>query len=110
MELWYSKYDLDDRFNINIHTMNRFIKGGILKPRIIPSPAGRVHKHIFLIKDNKDTLPPKKLTELRSVKITEDGKECIRSYPWYKFEDPNIALKDYKIMDHLRVMNREGVK
>ncbi len=107
MELWYSKYDLEDCFNINTQTMNRFIKEGVLKPRIIPSPGGRVHKHIFLIKDNKGTLPPKKLTKSRSVKITEDGKEYIRSYPWYKFEDPNIVLKDYKIMDHLRVTNEE---
>ncbi|MFH1472917.1 MAG: hypothetical protein ABIF06_00685 [bacterium] len=106
---WYSKYDLESRFNINHHAMRRFIKEGVLKPRIVPNSAGKPHVYIFLIKDNKDTLPPKKLTESKLVKETRDGKDWHRSEPWYRFEDPKVALKGYKIMDHLRVTNEKEV-
>jgi len=104
---WYSKYDLESCFNIDRHALNRFIKQGILKPRIVPNSARKPHVQIFLIKDNKDTLPPKKLTESRLVKETKDGKDWYHSEPWYKFEDPHKALKGYKIMDYLRVVYGE---
>lgn len=106
-ESWYSKYDLESRFNIDRHALNRFIKQGVLKPRIVPSSSGRPHTYLFLIKDNKDTLPPKKLTKSRMVKTVKDGKEWFHSEPWYKFEDPHVVLKDYKIMSHLRVVKKE---
>jgi len=104
---WYSKYDLESRFNIDRHAMNRFMKQGVLKPRIVPNSAGKPHVHIFLIKDNKDILPPKKLTESKLVKETIDGKDWFHSEPWYRFEDPHAALKDYKIMNYLRVVAKE---
>ncbi|MCK4799331.1 MAG: hypothetical protein KAT05_18305, partial [Spirochaetes bacterium] len=100
---WYSKYDLESRFNIDRHIMNRFIKEGILKPRIIPNNSGKPHAYLFLIKDNKDTLPPKKLTESQMVKeVKEDGKEWFHLEPWYRFVDPFEHLKGYKIMDYMR--------
>ncbi len=104
-ESWYSKWDLESRFNINHHALRSFIKKGILKPRIVPGPSGKPHAYLFFIKDNKDTLPPKELTESRSVVETKDGKNWYHSEPWYRFEDPYILLKDYKIMNHLRVVN-----
>ena len=105
---WYSKYDLESRFNIGRHALNRFIKSGVLKPRIIPNESGKPHEYIFLIKDNKDVLPPKKLTESQLVKeVKEDRKEWVHSEPWYKFVDPRVVLRGYKIMDYLRVTNSE---
>jgi len=104
---WYSKYDLESRFNINHHTLKKFIKQGILKPRIIPNSNGSQHVMIFLIKDNKDTLPSKKLTEPQTVKETKDGKDWYRMEPWYKFVDPYEYLKGYKIMDYLKVSSGE---
>jgi hypothetical protein len=104
---WYSKYDLEDRFNINRHTLNKFVKQGILKPRIIPNETGKPHVQIFLIEDNKDTLPPKKLTESQMVKETKDEKDWYHSEPWYRFVDPYKHLKDYKIMDYLKVTHEE---
>ncbi len=104
---WYSKYDLESRFNIDRHALNRFVKRGILKPRIVPNENGRPHVQIFMIKDNKDTLPPKKLTESQTVKETKEGKDWLRIEPWYKFVDPYEQLKGYKIMDHLKVSNGE---
>ena len=105
---WYSKYDLESRFNINQQTMKRFIKEGILKPRIISNTSGKSHTYLFLIKDNKDTLPPKKLTESHMVKeVAEDGKEWFHLEPWYQFVDPFKHLKGYRIMDHLKFTNTE---
>ena len=100
---WYSLYDLESRFNINRHTMKRFVKAGVLKPRIVPNDSGKPHVYLFLIKDNKDTLPPKKLTESQMVKeVKEDGKEWFHSEPWYGFVEPFEHLKGYKIMDYMR--------
>jgi hypothetical protein len=108
-ESWYSKWELEDRFCINHHALNRFIKQGILKSRVVLTEAGKPHAQIFLIKDNKDTLPPKKLTESKLVKETRDEKEWFHSEPWFRFVDPRIALKGYKIIDHLRVVPPETV-
>lgn len=104
---WYSKYDLESRFNLDYHALNKFVTHGVLKPRIIPNDSGRPHAQIFLIKDNKDILPPKKLTESRTVKETRDGKEWFHSEPWYRFVDPNEYLKGYKIMNYLKVTHPE---
>lgn len=104
---WYSKYDLEHCFNIDRYALNRFIKQGILKPRIVPDEAGRPHTSLFLIEDNKDTLPPKKLTKSQLVKEEKDGKTWYHSEPWYKFVDPHEALKGYKIMDYLQVIKED---
>ncbi len=108
---WYSKYDLESRFNVNHHAMRRFIKQGVLKPRIIPNEGGKPYVHLFLIKDNKDTLPPKKLTESHMVKETKDGKDYYHTEPWYRFEkDPWKYLEEYKIMDYLQPTETEKPK
>jgi hypothetical protein len=107
---WYSEYDLDDRFNINKHAMKRAVKQGILKPRIIPSASGRPYEYLFLIKDNKEVLPPKKLTESHLVKeVKEDGKEWFHSEPWYRFVDPLEHLKGYRIMNYLSFTSKEKI-
>jgi hypothetical protein len=103
-------YDLESRFGIDRRTLKLFLKENVLKPRVIPGPAGGTHLEIFLIKDNKDTLPPKKLTESRLVAETKDGKTWHHSEPWYRFVEPHVAFKDYKIMNHLRVVPPEEVK
>jgi len=82
--------------------MRRAVKEGVLKPRIVSSALGRPHVYLFLIKDNKDTLPPKKLTEPQLVKeIKEDGKEWFHLEPWYRFVDPFKHLGRYRIIDYL---------
>ncbi len=106
-ESWYSKYDLETCFNIDRHTLNRLVKQGILKPRIVSDLSGRPHSHLFFIKDNKDTLPPKKLVKSELVKEIIDGKEWVHSEPWYKFVDPLVALRGYKITDYLRVVTED---
>ncbi len=106
-ESWYSKYDLESCFNIDRHALNRFVKQGILKPRIVSNSSGKPHAHLFLIKDNKNTLPPKKLVKSELVKEVIDGKEWYHSEPWYKFVGPHEHLKGYKIMKYIKVMHGE---
>ncbi len=107
---WYSRYDLQSYFNIKGPTLNSWIKKGILKARNITNTDNKVHLQVFLIKDNKDTLPPKKLVESHMVKETKDGKDWYHSEPWYKFVDAHEHLKSYKIMDYLRVVPLEEEK
>jgi hypothetical protein len=107
---WYSKYDIESRFNIKAPTLRKWVKDGILKVRTVSRFSNGVHTELFLIEDNKDTLPPKKLTESRSVTEMKDGKKWYTSAKWYQFGDPFITLKGYKIMDHLRVIPPEEVK
>lgn len=107
---WYTAYDLESRFNINRHALKKAVKDGILKAREISSESGRVHYQLFLIKDNKNTLPPKKLTDSQLVKETEEGKDRYHSEPWYKFVDPHEHLKGFKIMDYLKFTREEPAK
>ncbi len=82
--------------------MIAFIKRGILKPRIVLNEVGNPHFYVFLIKDNKETLPPKELVESQSVQERgEDGKTWIRLEPWYRFEGSVDKVKGYKIMEYL---------
>jgi hypothetical protein len=52
-ESWYSKYDLEDRFNLKGAALNRWIKEGILKSRTISVYGKGSHYELFLIEDNK---------------------------------------------------------
>jgi len=107
---WYSKYDLESRFDIDRHVMNRFIKQGILKPRIILNSTGKPYVHIFMIKDNKNILPPKKLTEPKMVREKIKGKDYYHCEPWYKFKYSHETLSKYKIMDYLQVVTKNKEK
>lgn len=102
-ESWYTPYDLESRFNLKTPIRRQWVTKGILKARTIPTPIGTVHTELFLIKDNKDFLPPKKLTESRMVKETKDGKDWYHTEPWYKFVNPEEHLKGYRILEHVKV-------
>ncbi len=107
-EGWYSKYDLESSFNLKGPTLRSWIKKDILKARAV-TRDGRIHEQLFLIKDNKETLPPKKLVESRMVRVEENGKEYHSIKPWYMFVNPHEHLKGYKILDHL-VFTEEPAK
>lgn len=107
---WYSKYDFESSFNIKSPTLRSWVKKGILKPRTITYDGKKEHCQIFLIKDNKDTLPPKKMIKSQMVKEVKDGQDYFRMEPWYRFVKPHEYLKDYKIMNHLRVVPAEEMK
>lgn len=98
---WYSKYDLESRFNLKTVHLKKWIKEGIIKPRNVMRD-GRVHTQIFLIYDNKGFLPPKRLTKSELVCEEKDGQKWYRSEPWFRFVDPFEHLKDYRIMEYMR--------
>ena len=104
---WYSKYDLESRFNLKGPALKKWIKDGIIKARTVTQNGKGVHAEIFLISDNKGFLPPKKLTESRGVTEVKNGETWHRSEEWYKFVDPHEHLKGYKIMDYMRVVPPE---
>jgi hypothetical protein len=100
---WYSKWELESTFNLKAPALRKWVKEGILKARTVSRYGQGVHVQLFLLEDNKDFLPPKKLVESQSVREIKNGKEWHHSEPWYKFVDPHKHLKGYKIMNFLKV-------
>lgn len=101
-DTWYTKHDFESYFNIKSATVSKWVRQGILKARTVSHYGGGVHIQLFLLKDNKDFIPPKKLVESRSVRETKDGKDWHTSAKWYKFVDPYEHLKGYGIMNYLQ--------
>ena len=107
---WYTKYDFESLFNVKSQTLRKWVRQGIVKPRDITYYGKGSHYQLFLIEDNKDFLPPKKMLESRRGHTQEEGPANSHMYPWYRFVDPKEYLKGYKIMDHLRVTDGEENK
>lgn len=106
-DIWYRKYDFEHYFNVKGQTLNKWVKEGILKARTVSHYGKGVHTQVYLIKDNEDFLPPKKLLESKRGKIMKDGKEVTQMFPWYQVNDPFVVLKVYKIMNYLRIVPPE---
>lgn len=104
---WYSKYDLESKFNLTSPTIRKWVKEGVIKSRVVSKYGKGIHTELFLIEDNKDFLPPKELVKSQSVSTKKDGKVWHNSEPWYRFVDPFEYLKGYKIMDHMRIVPPE---
>jgi len=109
-ESWYSKYDMERCFCLKAPMLREWIKAGILKERKVTNDGKGVRVQLFLIKDNKDFLPPKKLVEDQMVKEARDGEDWYHTEPWYRFGDPYEHLKGYKIMDYLRIVSLKDDK
>lgn len=104
-ETWYSRWDMESEFNAKRPVLRRWVKDGILKQRTV-TRNGHEDVQIFLIEDNKDTLPPKELVKSHSVsERSNDGGTTIHMEPWYRFYDPQKHLTGYKILDHLQMTN-----
>ena len=103
-ESWYSKLELEMYFNLKGAVLNKYIKQGIFKDRIIPGETKKVHLQLFLIKDNKDVLPPKKLLRSKTVKVLRNGEEYFTSEHWYEHIDIPLAKKisKYRIVECLK--------
>ncbi len=107
-EKWYSRWDLQGDFNVKGPTITRWIRSGLIKVRRVQR-KGHEDALVFLIEDNKDFLPPKKLVESYShtERTNDDGTFTVRIEPWYRHVDPYIHLKGYKIIDQLQFVNGE---
>ena len=58
---WYSAHEIARNFNVKGPALRSWIKKGILKVRNVTYEGKGVHCQLFLIEDNKDFLPPKKI-------------------------------------------------
>lgn len=96
---WYCKYEFESYFKIKTPVLRKWIKQGLLRARTIAGEGKTVHLQLFLIKDNKEILPPKKLVKGHLIKEIIGEKEWYTSKPWYKFVDPYEHLRGYKIID-----------
>lgn len=104
-EKWYSRWDLESDFKVRSTTIRRWMKEGILKARTVKR-EGHEDALVFLIEENKDFLPPKKMMESHHhTEPSGEGTFTIQIEPWYQYVDPHVYLKDYKIMDHLQFVN-----
>jgi hypothetical protein len=102
-ESFYSMFELEHCFNLDSKILRRWIKGGILKARVIPGLTKGVHATLFLIKDNKMFLPPKSLVKSGIASEEINGrKEYIFPIPWYRLcDDPLGRIKKYGIVEHM---------
>lgn len=109
---WYSKYELELYFNIKGAFLNKLIRQGVLKGRTIPGDKKKIHLQLFLIRDNKEVLPPKKLLASRIIKIMKDGESYFTQEQWYEFVDPRHLkrLKKYKILCYLEEAFSQPIK
>ena len=102
---WYSGWDLQSDFNVKGPTITRWMRTGVLKARTVKRD-GHETALLFLIEENKDFLPPKKMVENYShTEGTGEGRFTVHIEPWYRHVDPHVHLKGYKIMDHLQFVN-----
>jgi len=103
-ETWYSTLDLETYFNIKSADLKKYIKTSILKARTVPGRGKSIYLQVFLIKENKDVLPPKKLVKSRTVKVIHEGKEYYALESWYDFftEKELKRLAKYRILECLK--------
>lgn len=107
-ESYYSMFDLEHYFNLNGKILRSWIKGGILKARVIPGLDRGTHTTLFLLKDNKKFLPPKSLVKSAIIKEEKDGKEeYVFPVPWYRVcDNPLGKIKKYRIVEHLVALTK----
>ena len=103
-ESWYSTSEMDSYFNIRGTLLNKYIKQGLIKERIILNAQKKRHLQLFLLKDNKDVLPPKKLLEPRMISVERKGEVYQTLQYWYEYADIKLAKKimTYGILDCLK--------
>lgn len=103
-ESWYSQRDLERYFNIKGADLNKYIKNGLLKNRIIKGDKKKIHFQVFLMKDNKDVLPPKKLLKSRTVTVIHKDEEYLTQEEWYDHADEKLIkrLAKYRIIECLK--------
>jgi hypothetical protein len=101
---WYTKHELQTYFNIHGPDLKKYVKESLLKERLIIGEGGKIHFQLFLLKDNKDVLPPKKMLNSRVVKVMKNNEEYFTQEQWYEFADEKLInrLFKYKIIGCLK--------
>lgn len=106
---WYSVHDFESSFFMKPNAVRRFVKEGLLKPRVIKNSSDRIHFQLFLIEDHKDILPPKEATKWPLVKFKKDDKEWYHSEPWFVHKDPKEVLGGYKILEYMSTLKENEI-
>lgn len=103
-ESWYSKRDLEKYFNIKGTDLNKYVKSGLLKDRVVMNDKKKVHFQLFLMKDNKGVLPPKKILKSKTITIIHKEKEYLTEEEWYETGDMKVLkqLAKYQIIHCLK--------
>jgi hypothetical protein len=98
---WYSNNELERYFNISNKELKKYIKSGVLRDRVILTTAKKLHLQLFLLKDNKNVLPPKKLVKPEIVMTKRNGEDYFTDASWYEVMDIKSfeKLKRYKIVE-----------
>jgi hypothetical protein len=111
-ESWYSEYEMESNFNIRGTLLNKYIKQGIIKVRAILTTQNKLHLRLFLLRDNKDVLPPKKLLQSRVITVDRNGVEYQTLQYWYEYMDTKLAQKlaKYKIINYLKESLAQPIK
>ncbi|NCI49779.1 hypothetical protein GWC95_07590 [Sediminibacterium roseum] len=101
---YYTELELERYFSLKGKVLNNWIQAGLLIARVIPSLKKGKHTRLFLIKDNKEFLPPKHLVESKEAIEEVDGrKEYLFGIPWYQMVNAPIDyLKEYGIAKYLK--------
>lgn len=107
---WYSDWEMKDRFNLKTPTLRKWEKDGVLKARTISRYGKGVQAHLFLIKDNKDFLPPKEFTKSRGYSYEKDGKTWHTTAQWYCYADLRKKVEKYKIMNYIKIVEADETK
>lgn len=103
-ECYYSSWELERAFNVDRHAVRRWAKAGILKARVVKHKEHQ-DTQLFLLEDNKDTLPPKEMVEhYTEHEPMPDGTTKIHTHYWYEHVDPFTYLKGYKILEQLQIV------
>jgi hypothetical protein len=101
---WYSKIELESYFNIKGADLTKYLKTGVLINRFVEGATRKKHFQLFLIKDNKDFLPPKRLLQPRVVPVDRNGEKFFTTENWYEYADKKLLKKlaKYKIIHCLK--------
>jgi hypothetical protein len=109
-ESWYSVHDFESSFFMKPNAVRRFVKEGLLKPRIIKNSSDRTHFQLFLIEDHEGILPPKEITKWPLVKFQKDNKDWYHLEPWFAHKNPKEVLGEYKILEYMSTLKENEIK
>ncbi len=99
---FYTETELSIFFNMEKKVLNCWIKEGIVSVRVIKDLDDRIYMRLFLLKDNKNFFPPKKLLK-GGVHIEEkEGRQFYVFGRWYDYCDPLKVIGNYGIAKYLK--------
>ncbi|MDQ1150493.1 hypothetical protein [Sphingobacterium zeae] len=94
---FYTETELNIFFNMKRRVLDCWIKKGIVSVRVIKDIDSRIHMRLFLLRDNKNFFPPKKLLRGGMHIEEKEGRQFYVFGPWYDYCDPLEVIGKYGI-------------